>query len=758
MKLMNSRFLPVIFYLILNSILLVERLSMAIGAVPHSNETHSHLQIFQIMLVVPTTVHFDGYCKYQLPKWERGEEILPGAHIAVSEINGSPEILRDFQLEIVAIKVPMCSASAAINAFVGNLTSRTKNNVAIIGYFCDNLAHTFSRLVGRSRFEVIQISAMPPFFSWSNHNIDIPYFHYILPSIDVYAKATVMLVKTLGWRQIGIISNGWYHDVHFSRIKEAFTSEAQEHGITTVLHEESNPANSMNKILRDLKNSYAKVIVAFLPPSEAVEIVCKAHLQGFNWPNYVWLFVEISSDEMIKMTNKCSETTMIMAMENVIFLDLHLKQYKAKDILSSGVSYSTFVETYHLKLETSTNIDCLQSNPYASVLYDIIWTLAIAMNTSMNRSLNHSRTIIEKELRQFTFQGASGLLNYTKPGAALNLSLGIFQVQNGDAVLIGLFNSYRQQILLNRSALKEIPSDELDRVYILYPRYLTGILCICFIFMMLFTTVTMSLFVCYRNHPEIKATSSVLSLCMFAGCYLLIVSTLNHTIASGVVIDGTVLRFLSCWGNDFLNTVGLDLVLATVFAKTLRIHYIFNKFGKISSQLWSDKGLLGLILAIMSVKGVIMVLWIVVDTNYLIDEVRIPLQGFPPHQVVVQKCYSRYPIVWIALTFGYSGILGLFMMIVAILTKNVKRERFKDSKKICTLVAVLFLSYCAGCVLWFFLRETGAYIGSKVFSDLAFYAVPFVCQIFLFLPKIIPLLIYNKEWIKTKTTSTSSRL
>ena len=595
---------------------------------------------------------------------------------------------------------------------------------------------------------------MPLFLSQSNHNTDMPYFHYVLPSVDIYAEAIVMLVKTLGWRQIGIISNGWYHDIHFSRIKEAFAPVAQEHGITTVLHEEINPANSINKILRDIKNSYAKVIVAFLPPSDTVEILCEAHLQRFKWPNYVWLFVKISSDEMVKMTNKCSKTTMIMAVENVLFLNLHLKQYKAQDILSSGVSYSTFVETYHHMLNVSSNIDCLQSNPYASILYDITWTLAVAMN----RSLNHTRTTVDKELKHVTFQGASGLSNYSKNGAVLNISLGVFQVQNGDTVLIGLFNSYRQQFMLNQSALKEIPSDKLDRVYILYPRYLLGIFCICFIFMILFTTVTMSLFVCYRNHPEIKATSSIISLCMFAGCYLLIVSTLNHTIVSSVVIDGTVLRFLSCWGNDFLNTVGLDLVLATVFAKTLRIHYIFNKVGKISS-LWSDKGLFALIFIIVSVKGAIMVLRIVVDTYYLVDEVRIPLQGFPPHQVVIQTCYSRHRIMWIALTFGYSGVLGLFMMIVAILTKNIKQEIFKDSKKILTLVAVLFMSYCAGCVLWFFLRATGSYIGSKIFSNLAFYAVPFVCQIFLFLPKIVPLL-YNKEWpnkkIKTKTTSTST--
>ena len=756
MKLMSPHLLPVTFYLILTT-LLIERLSVAVGSVPHSNETHSHVQILQIMVVVPTTKHFDGYCKYLPPKWERGEEILPGAHIAVSEINDYPEILRDFQLEIVTIKAPLCSASAAISSFVGNLTSQTNNIVAITGYFCDNLAHTYSRLVGRNGFEVVQISTMPPFLSLSNHNIDMPYFHYSLPSINVYAKATVMLLKTLGWRQIGVISNGWYHDVHFSKIKEAFTFVAQEHGIKTVLHEESNPANAMNKILRNLKNSYAKVIVAFLPPSEAVEIVCKAHFQGFKWPNYVWLFVGMSSDEIIKMTDKCSETTMISAVENVLFLDLHLKQHKAQDILSSRVSYSTFVETYHRKLNVSSSIDCLQSNPYAGVLYDTIWTLAIAINRSF---INYSRTINE-ELRHVTFQGASGLLNYTKNGAALNTSLGISQVQNGGTVLIGLFNSYRQQILLNQSALKEVPSDELDRVYILYPVYLMGIFCICFIFMILFTTITMFLFICYRNHPEIKATSSVLSLCMFAGCYLLILSTLNHTIVSSVVIEGKVLRFLSCWGNDFLNTVGLDLVLATVFAKTLRIHYIFNKVGRISSQMWSDKGLFALILVIVSVKGVIMVLWILVDTNYRTDEVRIPLQGFPPYQVVVQKCYSRHSIVWIALTFGYSGVLGLFMMVVAILTKNIKQERFKDSKKILTLVAILFMTYCTGCVLWFFLRETGAYIGSKAFSDTAFYALPFVCQIFLFLPKIVPLL-YNKEWpnknIKTKITSTTSRL
>ena len=87
-----------------------------------------------IMVVVPTTEQEQhGHCTDLVPKWERGEEILPGAHIAVNEINDSPNLLRDCPLKIVPIKVPLCTASAVINYFVGNLTSQSNKTVAIFG-------------------------------------------------------------------------------------------------------------------------------------------------------------------------------------------------------------------------------------------------------------------------------------------------------------------------------------------------------------------------------------------------------------------------------------------------------------------------------------------------------------------------------------------------------------------------------------------------------------------------------------------------
>ena len=174
---------------------------------------------------------------------------------------------------------------------------------------------------------------------------------------------------------------------------------------------------------------------------------------------------------------------------------------------------------------------------------------------------------------------------------------------------------------------------------------------------------------------------------------------------------------------------------ATVFAKTLRIYHIFNKFGKISSA-WSDKWLFVLILVIVSMKVVLMVVWGLVDMNHLVDEVT--SQGSPPHYyVVVQKCYSRHLSWWITLIFGYTTMLLLPMVHVAILTRKIKREEFKDSKKICALVAILIILMCVGNALWFFLRAIGADIASKVVSSVSFSLTALICQIFLFLPKIM---------------------
>ena len=692
----------------------------------------SSTESLDILAVVPTT---SNSCTHLQPKWERGEEIISAAEIAV---NDSQNILSTYQLNIVPIQVKQCNPLINIETFIRNFASRSSTNktIAIVGYFCDNLVQFLSPLVGHNSFGVIQISAMPPIISnTQSGDHKVPHFHHILPSPLVLAEVAATLIHRLGLSQIGEISSGEYHDQHYYKMAEAFLPIAKKHNISIVSHITSSPRLNLTRI----RKSSARVYLVFLPPSEAIDVVCNAYHQGFVWPYYSWVYVELYSDEIAKGSKHCSEDTMSVAKENIILVHFNPLEnmYSYPFNISSGIDNGTFTKAHTENLNQ-------QSNVYANVVYDSIRAIAMAVNQSL---LAHSHIIegdpvkpewIEEELKQLSFQGATSLMNFSQNPAAAQVIVGVTHVHQRDPLEIASYDTALNQFtFLNLTKLENALSHKQDHLYLLYPPYLTFIFSALLGLCLVFTTGTVSLFIHYRKTPRVKATSFVLSLCMFVGCYSLIVSSLLHTISSSIATQGKVFRYAICWGNTFLFTVGIDLVLATVFAKTLRIYHIFNKFGKIS-RLWSDKGLFVLILVIVSVKVMIMIIWALVDMNHLIDEISPQPEGFPPRYVVVQKCYSHHLSWWITLIFGYSVALFIPMLHVAILTRKINRKEFKDSKAITTLVAVLFVLTCIGNALWFLLRTIDAEIASKVVYSLAFSSAAVVCQMVLFVPKITP--------------------
>ena len=697
-----------------------------ISLVPQTLADINKYESLHIMVVVSTP---NNICNHLWPRWEKGEEILLGAQYAVDEINSS-RISSLYQLKIIPVKVKSCDPIAEIESIVRKKKKKTTRVIAAVGYFCDNLIQFLSRLIAHETFGMIQISAMPTV----NNNHTLPRFHPILPSPIVLVEAAIMLIQRLAISQIGIISTGLYHDVHYSKMTEAFHHMAQVNNIT-IEFQIKELWNANTNTLTRLKESTTQFIVVFLPPSEAVDVICNAHQEGFKWPYYIWVYVDINNNELVASSKQCSEHSLSAAMENAVFLHLmSWPNYEDYILTGSRNSYSLHYSDYLQQLNASL---CLQFNPYASILYDSIWAIARALNNSMGNMIDFDTDWIEKQLTKLTFQGATGFLNFSQKPAAVQISVAVFQVQQREAILIGSYTPSLNQLQLNATTLDEAVNSEFQNSYVLYPPHLTVILCIIMAISFTFTTAMMSLFIHYRKTPKVKATSSVLSLCMFVGCYCLILSSLLHTIDSSLILKADVLRYTSCWGNTFLFTIAMDLVLATVFAKTLRIYHIFTTFRKVS-KLWSDKGLFALILAIVTGKVAIMIVWGAVDMNHLIDDIISPRQGFPPHYLVVQKCHSNHLTWWVVLVFGYSAVLFLPMIFVAILTRKIKRREFKDSKKICALVAILFIHVWIGTALWFVLREVGAHIASKIVFSVSFSMVAIICQVFLFVPKIIP--------------------
>ena len=707
-----------------------------------STTERAHLQV---IVVIPT----ESVYNIQLPNWQKGEEILPGAHQATNEINDLPNLLTGHQLKVIPVRVPQCEISEGIVPFVKELTSNHNHVIGTVGYFCHNIALYLSPLAHYWTGPVIQISASS---LEDSHNDDsAPYLqHSILPLSESIASATVQLLLSLGWNKIAIISNQY---PNFVDSKRTFLRAAKEQGIQIETHLET--FHSPKEYLQELQRFGIKIVVAFVPQSEAVDVLCAAYLNGFKWPDYAWIFTDISKPET---SNSFCQAD---AINNAIFLYLTHAKMNPAMLLPSGLNYSAYYEAYLQELEkSSTELNVsLQSNPYANVLYDSIWAVALTINRSLSvlneRNLSLANinqetrieimNVLEEQLSQLSFQGTTGWLNFSHSAAAVQTSVEVLQIQNGQPVQIGLYYHSLNQ-LLNTNVLGIIPSDTLNRIYVVYPITLTVLLTLLIVLCFTFTMVSMCLFIYYRKKPAIKATSYSLSFCMFVGCYFLLISSLFQSITSGTTIYGSKqsLRTFICMFDITITNVGIDIIFATVIAKTLRIYLIFKMFGKVS-RLCSDQGLFILISSIICVKIIMLITWASLDVPGIIDTEQFVSKTVPPFFQVAQRCQSKYHLYWVILTFGYSTLLTLIMVLIAILTRKIKRGDYKDSKKINILVVALILDFYILAPLWFIFQGMGASVLSRLAYNVGTLIAAVLCQVLLILPKTVPLVVRNYQ-------------
>ena len=715
--------------------------------------------VISVLAVVPITSEQDNV-KYE-QQWKRGEEILPGALLALKEINELDSIFNGSQLDIIPVRVPSCDLNQGIVPFVKELTTNRNNLLAVVGYFCPNIAQVYSQLIRHEQLRLVQISANPLHQqSDMDHVCTSCRQHSILPSYVSSAKAAILFLHKLEWNQVALISN---NNLNLKTSKENFVRLATEYGINVPLSVEVSHVTSLiaEQFLQELLRTGIKIVVAYVSPSEAVEIICNAQYHGFEWPDYAWIIMRNSIGKITTNSDLCSHSnfTVTYAMRNTLFLYPQLDTPDLHTLLS-GLNYSTYHDAYYKQLEqTSLELNrFLQSNPYANVLYDSIWALAIALNRSLsileesNVSLADITTkrreileIVECQVTGVIFQGTTSFLNFSQKTASRVNSVTLLQFQSGQFETVGVYDSNIDHFFLNVSTY-HFPSVTLDRIYILYPVALTVILTIVIMLCFILMTVSMCLFFYYRKHPAIKATSSTLSICMFIGCYFLLTSSIFHTINSGISKHQSPepIRAFICSFDVYLINIGFDTVFATVIAKTLRIYHIFKTFGKVG-RICSDKGLLILILTIVCIKIVMLTIWTFFDINHLVDAEQYVVDSIPPYYLVSQQCQSKYLNAWIALLFGYSMVILFILVVLAFMTRKIKRQHFNESKKISTLSGVLLLHICISWTLWILFRSINASVLSKVVYSLNTMLTAFFLQAYLVIPKIVPLVLHRKH-------------
>ena len=683
-------------------------------------------------------------------KWERGLEMFPGAQIAADTINRDPHLLNGYELELVNVNVDSQCLSLheySVGEALFPFANGTLDNdiVGMLGLFCDRLLRILSPLAGRSHFGLFQLSGT---ISTDVRGQRQRYTHlnFIVPSEAAYYETLFNLMRKLDRKRVLIIDNDIFNK---SSVRN---STLLRQNLSISYLEFSSDVSTMSK---EIRMSEKTIVFVSATLKQTADLMCAVYDDGLVWPQYMWIIQHYKLRDILSyQTGSCSKENLKQALNHSLFLKFQNEQADTLKKLVTESTYETYTQRYMQILNESS--DVLNYNEYANVMHDSVWSFALALNRSLDRILQFNMTImdfvnkfgreeltnsIEKKLPSLSFNGVSGHVQFNEDyDVEANVSVTLANCDGTDTT-IGFYDQELRKLYLNNLLLPPVlPSDKLPDKYKQIPVTATILLIILVILSLLLTTIISMLFIKYRKYSEIKATSPYLSLLMFVGTYLILISTLVQAILTAIVspVDNVASAAL-CSSVISGNIIGINLIFATLLLRMLRIYHVFSYFGK-TGKCWSDKFLIIIVLLVACGDVILLLVWFSVDP-FTIKETIVTVTDNapdPPYYEVSQYCSSNQIAVWFSITFVKMGILFAIVLILAIKTRKIQRANFKDTKKVNIYIFTTVLIIATLIPLWFLLKETRNEIGTGIVICVSFGTTGLFNQLMLFSPKVLP--------------------
>lgn len=679
--------------------------------------------------------------------WDRGQEILPAARMAVQQINAHPHLLQDSTLELLEVDIKPCIVdqfAANIHALVpfASISSDSRSDVLgmVGGPFCPPLlTRLVSPLASREESRLFQMSGSTA-GTVRKQNQSI---HFITPSVELYYETVYAMMHTFNWSRIYVMAESFFQGVRS-------VEGSSDLNITFRQFYSSSSA-----LFRDLRVSEKNIVFASLSPQHAGDVLCQAHKEGLLYPDYVWIFADLTPDLILEGNRgRCDRDTLRSALSGTFFLRFPFAPKSRDTRLVSGDLYSDY----------SSRLVDVPENPYANVVYDAIWAVGLALNLSLATSgqpLSHHFNSRERKqdlielmdtiLPEVSFQGASGKINFSESERTVNDAVDIYLYSNGTSRRVGFYQT-SAELSIDGGIMADVPGATPPHVYILVPIWLTGVLATSVTMCIVLTSAVLALFIYYREDSDIKATSPYLSYLMFFGCYLLLISSLVHTIRGSLVVSGVGVEMV-CGAVITGDSLGVNLIFTTLLLRMLRVYRIFNHFGK-TGKLWSNRNMACIVGLVVLGDVVLILVWSCVDTYRIMDVVIFRSQASPPRYEVQQFCHSEHSSLWLAILLGKLGVLFVLVLFLAIKTRKICRSNFKDTKKVNMYIFSTVIIVITFMTLFFLFVETENSLAAHLMVYLAFGVTALLCQVFLFVPKVTSPLLkkYGYEVNYNRTT------
>ena len=298
--------------------------------------------------------------------------------------------------------------------------------------------------------------------------------------------------------------------------------------------------------------------------------------------------------------------------------------------------------------------------------------------------------VIEEQLKNLRFQGAGGWIEFNRY-CSISTSIEVFWIlENETYKQIGIYNPlYPFDFHVNIKST-DLPSDTVPRVYeyILIPLPVTIVLYILTGGVIIFTTIQLILYLCYRCHKVIKATSPLLSLLMFAGCYLFCATAIQLNTLGSFVLSPETFTAMAIANFTFIIN-GISLILITLFIKLLRVYRIFKCWSKDLGKQWNNLPLILIVLSLSIIPNTLLAVLLALKPpthfSYYYKFFRGNLPLIEIHTRIEPT--SNYAFLVVAAIYTTALLTLVFYMGIRI--RNVKIKNFNSTGQVYLLLAVM---------------------------------------------------------------------
>ena len=692
--------------------------------------------------------------------WDLGPSVLAGARAAQNEVNEKTGFLDGYQLELIESHHEACGirrTSQGVVNFLDNAVNPGSGHsqpvVAVGGLMCSDSTNAVSSLAGRPEVAILQLSGANSLI-FDRPNATHPYLWRFLASASILKDVVISLMDEYEWTNVFLVYDGG--NGYFTGIANEFKNAISARKTKQIVAEDIVLFKEdiyYEQLVKDIKASRTKVIVAFVSQYQIAKLACIAKREGLTYPNYQWVFTNDSTS--LSLTDvDCPERDSVMGIQHALFVNFRIFQ-EPSIRLFSGVTYKEYTKKYKAeleKIESENNVKYVYDPFYGGILYDQVWALSIALNSTIpflkqqNISIEDYAfgqpfvtDILHEGMSNVSFIGASTNVSFIDKQVVFN-KIDIYHVNETGIDFIATHDG--TTLTLQVDLTGEAVNDYWDPLPSILPPSVTALLLTADALVVIFITVVLILFAVLHNKPEVKATSPLLSCLLFIGCYMLCISAFCSIANIGFILE-EVLFTTFCNLLYILLINGFLLIFITLLIRLLRVHRIFNNkhLSTMHERLWSTWFLSIVVFALCAIPNIALVVRLSVNPLKYNSTVVLSLdaRGMLTANNMI-TCIGENNKIWNGLFLALAAVLTAGILFLSFRTRKVPYKNFKDTKKVNLFLALLIVVSSLSVTLGFILQSTDVYFAAMEISMIVglMLLLPVLCQLLLFIPKITP--------------------